>query len=134
MGRYEIAAQIGAGGMGEVYRALDTRLERNVAIKILSRDLAADPQFRERFEREGRAISQLSHSGGNLRRRRQSFRAEKPRPWAEQRYEARGPSRMFDLRPDGRRIALRPQERSDRNQRHVTFVFNVFDQLRATVR
>ena len=47
--------------MGEVYRAHDTRLDRAVAIKILSATLAADPQFRERFDREARAISQISH-------------------------------------------------------------------------
>ena len=48
--------------MGEVYRARDTRLDRIVAIKILPDALAADPQFRERFEREARAISQLTHA------------------------------------------------------------------------
>ena len=61
LGPYEIVAAIGAGGMGEVYRARDTRLDRTVALKILSDTLAADPQFRERFEREARAISQLDH-------------------------------------------------------------------------
>jgi hypothetical protein len=48
-----------AGGMGEVYKARDTRLDRTVAIKILSEELAADPQFRDRFDREARAISQI---------------------------------------------------------------------------
>ena len=52
---------LGAGGMGEVYRARDTRLDRIVAIKILPDALAADPQFRERFDREARTISQLDH-------------------------------------------------------------------------
>ena len=47
--------------MGEVYKARDTRLDRTVAIKILPGTLAADPQFRERFDREARAISQLTH-------------------------------------------------------------------------
>ena len=61
LGPYQIVAPLGAGGMGEVYRALDTRLERTVAIKILPEALAADPQFRERFDREARAISQLDH-------------------------------------------------------------------------
>jgi hypothetical protein len=61
LGPYEIVAPIGAGGMGEVYKARDTRLDRLVAIKILSGGTSASPDARERFEREARAISQLSH-------------------------------------------------------------------------
>ena len=61
LGPYEILSPLGAGGMGEVYKARDTRLDRTVAIKILPDALAADPQFRERFDREARAISQLTH-------------------------------------------------------------------------
>src|SRR5215831_3124207 len=61
LGPYEIEAALGAGGMGEVYRARDTRLGRLVAIKVLSPELANDPQFHERFAREARTISQLSH-------------------------------------------------------------------------
>ncbi len=61
LGPYEIAAQIGAGGMGEVYRATDTRLDRTVAIKVLPEHLADDPQRRERFEREAKAVSSLNH-------------------------------------------------------------------------
>jgi serine/threonine protein kinase len=61
LGPYEIVARAGAGGMGEVYRAHDSRLDRDVAIKVLPDHLSASPELRERFEREARAISQLSH-------------------------------------------------------------------------
>jgi len=61
LGPYEILAEIGAGGMGEVYRARDTRLNRTVAIKTLSPAIADDPQFQARFHREARTISQLEH-------------------------------------------------------------------------
>jgi serine/threonine protein kinase len=61
LGPYEILAPLGAGGMGEVYRARDTRLDRTVAIKVLPAQFSADPQFRERFDREARAISALEH-------------------------------------------------------------------------
>ena len=57
LGPYEVVAALGAGGMGEVYKARDTRLDRTVAIKVLPSALAGDSQFRERFEREARAIS-----------------------------------------------------------------------------
>jgi serine/threonine protein kinase len=61
LGPYEIVSRIGAGGMGEVWRARDTRLDRSVAIKILPAELAHDATFRIRFEREARTISQLNH-------------------------------------------------------------------------
>jgi serine/threonine protein kinase len=61
LGPYEILALIGAGGMGEVYKATDTRLDRTVAIKVLPEHLAASPEFKARFEREAKAISQLNH-------------------------------------------------------------------------
>src|SRR4249919_514513 len=61
LGPYEILGPLGAGGMGEVYKARDTRLERTVAIKVLSSHLSASPESRQRFEREAKTISQLSH-------------------------------------------------------------------------
>src|SRR5881227_3247582 len=61
LGPYEIQSPLGAGGMGEVFKARDTRLDRTVAIKILPDALAADAQFRSRFDREARTISQLDH-------------------------------------------------------------------------
>jgi eukaryotic-like serine/threonine-protein kinase len=61
LGPYEIVAPLGAGGMGEVYKARDTRLERTVAVKILSPSVSAAPEFRQRFDREARVVSQLNH-------------------------------------------------------------------------
>ena len=61
LGAFEIIGPLGSGGMGDVYRARDTRLDREVAIKVLSRELAGDPRSRERFEREARAVSRLTH-------------------------------------------------------------------------
>jgi TolB-like protein/Flp pilus assembly protein TadD len=61
LGAYEILTLIGRGGMGEVYKARDTRLDRTVAIKVLPTELAGDPDLRARFEREARAIATLSH-------------------------------------------------------------------------
>src|SRR5438093_8200005 len=61
LGPYEITGSLGAGGMGEVYKARDTRLDRTVAIKVLAPSLATDVEFRARFDREARAISQLDH-------------------------------------------------------------------------
>ena len=61
LGPYEIGTPLGAGGMGEVYRARDTRLDRTVAIKVLPQHLADTPEARQRFEREARAVSALNH-------------------------------------------------------------------------
>ena len=61
LGAFEIVGLLGVGGMGEVYRARDTRLDRTVAIKVLGRDLASHRLARERFEREARVISKLTH-------------------------------------------------------------------------
>jgi eukaryotic-like serine/threonine-protein kinase len=61
LGPYEILSALGAGGMGEVYRARDTRLGRSVALKVVKASGAGDPALLERFEREARAIAALDH-------------------------------------------------------------------------
>ncbi len=61
LGPYEILSPLGAGGMGEVYRARDTRLGRDVAIKVLPNHLSSNADLKQRFEREARAISSLNH-------------------------------------------------------------------------
>ena len=61
LGPYEVLGALGAGGMGEVYRARDTRLGRDVALKVLPADVAGDPDRRRRFEREARAVAALNH-------------------------------------------------------------------------
>ena len=61
LGPYEIQSPLGAGGMGEVYRARDTRLGRDVAIKILPAQVSNDPVRKQRFEREAKTISSLNH-------------------------------------------------------------------------
>ena len=61
LGPYEIVAPLGGGGMGDVYRARDVRLDRSVAVKILPAELSGDAHYCQRFEREARAASALSH-------------------------------------------------------------------------
>src|SRR5580693_3328245 len=61
LGPYEIQSPLGAGGMGEVYRARDIRLDRTVAIKVLASHLSSSPELKQRMEREARAISSLNH-------------------------------------------------------------------------
>src|SRR5713101_7175589 len=61
LGYYEVLSPIGTGGMGEVYRARDSKLKRDVAIKVLPQSLAADPEALARFEREALAVAALSH-------------------------------------------------------------------------
>src|SRR5262249_44107289 len=61
LGQYELLAPLGAGGMGEVYRARDTRLDREVAIKILPEVLAEDPEKLSRFDREAKVLASLNH-------------------------------------------------------------------------
>src|SRR5262245_31872998 len=63
LGPYEIVGPLGAGGMGEVFRARDTRLDREVAIKVLPSELLGDATVQQRFEREAKAASALNHPG-----------------------------------------------------------------------
>ena len=62
LGPYETTAPIGAGGMGEVYKATDTRLGRTVAVKVLPEDVAGNPDLKHRFEREAKTLAALSHA------------------------------------------------------------------------
>jgi serine/threonine protein kinase len=61
LGPYSIVSPLGAGGMGEVYRARDTRLDRDVALKILSTEFSADPERLQRFSREAQTLASLNH-------------------------------------------------------------------------
>ena len=61
LGPYEITAPIGAGGMGEVYRATDTKLKRDLAVKVLPSHVAADPERRARFQREAEVLAPQNH-------------------------------------------------------------------------
>jgi len=61
LGPYEIVAPLGAGGMGEVYKGRDTRLDRTVAVKVLPDHVASDPDLKQRFEREAKTLAALSH-------------------------------------------------------------------------
>ncbi len=82
LGHYGIQSPLGAGGMGEVYKATDTRLDRTVAIKVLLAHVADDPELRQRFEREAKTISSLNHPhictlrdiGSTWRRRKKPLR------------------------------------------------------------
>ena len=63
LAQYEILGPLGSGGMGDVYRARDMRLGRDVAIKVMAPHIASDPDMRQRFETEARAVASLSHPG-----------------------------------------------------------------------
>jgi serine/threonine protein kinase len=63
LGPYEIVAPVGPGGMGEVYKARDTRLNRDVAVKVLPAAFSSDPERLQRFEQEARAAAALNHYG-----------------------------------------------------------------------
>ena len=101
LGPYEVAAQIGVGGMGEVYRATDTRLKRDVAIKVLPASIAGDPDWLARFQREAEVLAALNHpniaaiyglerSAGNAPRSSWSSSRDRRSPTASHRARSRG--------------------------------------------
>ena len=97
LGHYEILSSLGAGGMGEVYRAKDTKLGREVAIKLLLEEVSSDPERLARFEREARVLASLNHN--NIARQ----------PYLEW---TRRPARPEDRSPDARSGGLRRLQRS----------------------
>ena len=114
LGPYEIQAPIGAGGMGEVYRARDTRLDRDVAIKILPESLARDADRMRRFEQEARAVAALSHAnivavydtGTTMASRTSSPSCSTARPCASASRQARQSTEVRGIRPANCRTGL----------------------------
>jgi serine/threonine protein kinase len=126
LGVYEVIAQIGEGGMGQVFRAHDTKLNRDVALKILPEAFATDPERLARFTREAQTLAALNHPhiavrtwsrakdelfygrlNGQLmvvplRVEGNSFRTDKPRLWSDGPFAWRGPNRAFRNTKRGR--------------------------------
>lgn len=107
VGLYEILAAIGAGGMGQVYRARDTRLKRDVALKFLPESFAADPDRLARFQREAEVLASLSHDTAFS-------------PGQYRRY-------TFDPKSDRFAVGKRVEEE---HRGTVVFLMNFFDELR----
>ncbi len=121
-GRYRLEERIGAGGMSTVYRALDETLQRQVAIKLMNREVSSDSDQLERFRREARAVAQLSHphvvgviDAGEDETRRTSFRVRRRRD-AEGAHPRLGRFRSVRRWRDAIRICLRL---ASRTQRHI---------------
>jgi len=120
LGPYEVLALIGAGGMGEVYKARDTRLDRTVAIKVLPPDFAADPERRQRFEREAKTISALN--GARVGSATRVFELFDMR-------DTGGLARMWDVAPDGEHFLVAENTRVAQ----INVVTNWFEELKAKV-
>jgi len=148
LGPYEIISPLGTGGMGEVYRARDTRLDRSVAIKILPKEMSADPLRKQRFEREAKTISSLNHPhicvlhdiGSQdgidyLVMECSSFHADKPQLWSPGQFNCSGSSLDFDLHPDGKRFAVLKVGSTGEAPKmdKVSLIFNFLDELRRKV-
>ena len=116
IGQYQITVQIGAGGMGEVYRARDTNLQRDVAIKVLPEAFARDPERLARFEREARTLAALNHP--NIA-------------------QISTDRRNFDVLPDRRFIGIATSDRDDNasaaGSRDIRIVLNWFEELKTRV-
>lgn len=114
LGPYEVLSPLGAGGMGEVYRARDTRLSRTVAIKILPTHLSDNPEAKQRFDREARAISSLNHPGegalSDLGGRLEETK-EVQRCASYLRIERRSEPFVLHLRQPGRSLYVRRRQR-----------------------
>jgi hypothetical protein len=156
LGAYEVLAQIGAGGMGEVYRARDTRLDRIVAIKVLPTHLADRSELRERFEREARTIASLNHPHictlfdigqqdgidylvmEYLEVTTQStFSSGKPKALFEGQYLAVQTGQMgtaYDVSSDGQRfLMIKPVEQAQAAPTQINVVLNWFEELKGRV-
>jgi hypothetical protein len=118
LGVYEIAGRLGAGGMGEVYRARDTTLRREVVLKVLPGDLAADPESSARLEREARLLASLNHphiatlfgledrlTAAAVDVTGTTLRLDAPRRVLSTAYFTRD-TRSFDVSPDGQRFLM----------------------------
>ena len=119
-GRYRLDAQVGAGGMSTVYRAFDTVLERQVAIKLMHREIASDSDQLERFRREARAVAQLNHPhivGGHRRRRGRRHALHRPRVRRGRDAEGPHPPPRPAADPRGGRLRDRDRPRARRRAR-----------------
>jgi serine/threonine protein kinase len=147
---YEISDLIGAGGMGQVYRARDLRLNRDVAVKVLPHDIRHDPDRLARFEREAQALAALNHpniatvhgvddaggepilimelvDGPTLAERLR----EGPLPIEEARAMA---LQMVEVSPDGKRFLMRPLVQAEATATAIDVVLNFVEELRQRIR